>query len=183
MPEKPPEADAAVAELVRSIEAGEDKIELPKELVEEPETPTAAAPQTSLHTRILAMDMSEKIKLALRGNRDARLILIRDGNRLIRRFVLQNPRVSDSEIIALARNKSTDDEILRLVCEKREWMRNYQVRLGLATNPKTPLPVALRQVASLEQRDLRQIAKSKNVPQAVAAHARRLLMIAHGGQQ
>jgi hypothetical protein len=119
----------------------------------------------------------------LRGNREARLILIRDGNRLIRRFVLQNPRVSDSEIIALARNKSTDDEILRLVCEKREWIRNYQVRLGLATNPKTPLPVALRQVASLEQRDLRQIAKSKNVPQAVAAHARRLLMIAHGGQQ
>jgi hypothetical protein len=129
------------------------------------------------------MDMSEKIKLALRGNRDARMILIRDGNKLIRRFVLQNPRISDSEIISLARNKGTDDELLRIVTDKREWMRNYQVRLALATNPKTPLPVALRQVASLEQRDLRQIAKSKNVPQAIAAHARRLLMAQHGGQQ
>ncbi len=181
MPETPPDTD--VAALVRSIEAGEDKIELPKELVDEPERAAVAPPPASLHARILSMDMSEKIKLALRGNRDARLLLIRDGNRLVRRFVLQNPRISDSEIIALARNKGTDDELLRLVTEKREWMRNYQVRLALATNPKTPLPVALRQVASLEQRDLRQIAKSKNVPQAIAAHARRLLMAQHGGQQ
>jgi len=180
MPEAP-ETEADVADLVRAIEAGEDGIVLPQELVEEPEA--AAARPTSLHAQILTMVMSEKIKLALRGNRDARLILIRDGNKLVRRFVLQNPRISDSEVISLARNKGADDELLRIVTEKREWMRNYQVRLGLATNPKTPLPVALRTVASLEQRDLRQIAKSKNVPQAIAAHARRLLMMAHGGQK
>ncbi|HYR96893.1 MAG TPA: hypothetical protein VEM57_09155 [Candidatus Binatus sp.] len=178
-----PENEVEVAELVRSIEAGEDKIELPEELVVEPERAADAPPQGTLQARIITMNPSEKIKLALRGNRDARMILIRDGNKMIRRFVLQNPRTSDSEVISLARNKNADNELLQIVTQHREWMRNYQVRLAIATNPKAPLPIALRQVSSLDQRDLRQIAKSKNVPQAIAAHARRILMTQHGGQE
>jgi hypothetical protein len=79
-------------------------------------------------------------------------------------------------VIAVTRNKSADDELLRMITERREWMRNYQVRLGLATNPKARLPVALRQVATLDERDLRIIAKSKNVPAAISAQARRLLL-------
>ena len=57
-----------------------------------------------------------------------------------------------------------------------EWMRNYQVRLGVATNPKARLPVALKQVGTLDERDLRLIAKSRNVPAAIAAQARRILL-------
>jgi len=63
-----------------------------------------------------------------------------------------------------------------MITERREWMRNYQVRLGLATNPKARLPIALRQLSTLGERDLRLIARSKNVPQAISAQARRLLM-------
>src|SRR5439155_2251216 len=100
----------------------------------------------------------------------------RNTNKLLRRFVLLNPRIGEDEVIAVTRNKSADDELLRMIAERREWMRNYQVRLGLATNPKARLPVALRQVGTLEERDLRIIAKAKNVPAAVAAQARRLLM-------
>ena len=85
---------------------------------------------------------------ALRGNKDARTILMRDPNRLIRRFVLQNPRIGDGEVIAVARNRSADEELLRMINEKREWVRNYQVRHALATNPKTPLQIALRHVAT-----------------------------------
>jgi len=122
------------------------------------------------------MTIAEKIKLALRGNKDARSILIRDTNKLIRRLVLLNPRMSDGEVVAVARNRSADEELLRLITEKREWIRNYQVRLALATNPKTPLVLALKQLGSLGERDLRQIAKSRNVSQTVAAQARRLIM-------
>jgi len=168
MPEEEPElSEAEATELARRIEAGEDGIAVPAELVEEPEERKAPPPQ---------MTMAGKIKLALRGNRDARLILIRNTNKLLRRFVLLNPRIGEDEVIAVTRNKSADDELLRMIAERREWMRNYQVRLGLATNPKARLPVALRQVGTLEERDLRIIAKSKNVPAAVSAQARRLLM-------
>jgi len=176
MPEEEPElSEAEASELARRIEAGEDGIAVPAELVEEPEERKAPPPE-NLYAQILRMPMAGKIKLALRGNRDARLILIRNTNKLLRRFVLLNPRIGEDEVIAVTRNKSADDELLRMIAERREWMRNYQVRLGLATNPKARLPVALRQVGTLEERDLRIIAKSKNVPAAVSAQARRLLM-------
>ena len=176
MPEEEPELSEAEAnELARRIEAGEDGIAVPAELVEEPEERKAPPPE-NLYAQILRMPMAGKIKLALRGNRDARLILIRNTNKLLRRFVLLNPRIGEDEVIAVTRNKSADDELLRMIAERREWMRNYQVRLGLATNPKARLPVALRQVGTLDERDLRMIAKSKNVPAAISAQARRLLM-------
>ncbi len=174
MPEGSEPSDEEVGELVRAIEAGEDGIVVPAEMLVEPEAPPAP-PARSLYAQILTMKVAQKIKLALRGNHDARMILIRDTNKLIRRFVMMNPRITDGEVIGIARNKSADDELLRVITEHREWMRNYQVRLALATNPKTPLAVAVRQVGMLDERDLRQLAKSKNVPQAVAAHARRLL--------
>jgi hypothetical protein len=175
MPEAAELDDAEITALARAIEAGEDDVAVPGELLEERPAGTGE-PARSLYAQILGMEIAKKIKLALRGNQDARLILIRDTNKLIRRFVLMNPRIGENEIIAIVRNKSADDELLRMITERRDWMRLYQVRLGLATNPKTVLPVALRMIGMLDDRDLRQVAKSKNVPQVVAAHARRLLM-------
>ena len=178
MPEEEPEpelSEAEASELAHRIEAGEDGIAVPAELLEEAEERKAPPPQ-NLYARILQMKIAEKLKLALRGNRDARMILIRDSNKLLRRFVLLNPRIGEDEVIAITRNRSADDELLRMITDRREWMRNYQVRLGIATNPKAPLVIAIKQVGTLDERDLRLISRSKNVPMAIAAQARRLLM-------
>jgi hypothetical protein len=176
MPDDEPESEAEVAALVQAIEAGTDEVTVPAEMLHEAETPAAAAPR-SLYAQILGMSIGQKIKLALRGNGDARGILLRDGSKLVRRFVLMNPRINDTEIVAITRNKSVDEDLLRIIADKREWMRLYPVRMGLATNPKTSLPLAIRLVGTLEERDLRQIAKTKNVQQGVAAQARRLLFV------
>jgi len=172
-----PEASDADAEAIaRAVEAGTDDIVVPAEmLVEEPEAATPPLAR-SLYAQIINMGIGEKIKLALRGNRDARAILIRDAQKLIRRFVLQNPRVTDTEVVAVARNRSADEELLRMIAERREWMRNYQIRLALATNPKTPLVLALKQLTTLTDGDLRLLTKSKNVSATVASQARRILM-------
>jgi hypothetical protein len=176
-----PEAEA----LVQAVEQDRDAIAVPNELLVEPERAAGPAEPPlearNLYARVLSMGMAEKIKLALRGNKDVRMILARDGSKMIRRLVLLNPRISDAEVIALARNRSADEELIRLIAEKREWMRNYQVRLSLATNPKTPLTIAIKQIGTLGERDLRQLAKSKNVSATVAAQARRLLMARQQG--
>ena len=172
-----PEVSEADAEAIaRAVEAGTDDIVVPAEmLVEEPEAATPPLAR-SLYAQIINMGIGEKIKLALRGNRDARAILIRDAQKLIRRFVLQNPRVTDTEVVAVARNRSADEELLRMIADRREWMRNYQIRLALATNPKTPLVLALKQLTTLTDGDLRLLTKSKNVSATVASQARRILM-------
>ncbi len=171
-----PEDDAELERIRGQVEAGEDaEILVPFELLGEFDRPPGAGPPSNLFTQITAMAIPERVKLALRGNKDARTILMRDSNKLIRRFVLHNPRISDGEIIAVARNRSADEELLRMIADKREWAKNYQIRLALVTNPKTPLPIAMKHVFTLGERDLKLLAKSRNVPQAVAVQARRIV--------
>jgi hypothetical protein len=180
-PSAPPEDgdESAAAAIARSVEAGTDGIAVPPELVEEPAAPPAsgapAKPAGTLYAQITAMGMAAKIKLALRGNRDARMILIHDRSKLVRRLVLQNARITDGEVLAVARNRNVEEELLQAVFERREWMQNYQIRLAIVVHPKTPFATAQKHLATVAERDLRQIAKSKDVPGAVAAQARRIL--------
>jgi hypothetical protein len=160
--------------IAESVRRGDDAFVVPEELVEEAEKGVPV--RKGLYAQILEMKVGERIKLALKGNRDARMILIRDSNRLIQRFVLQNPRLTDEEVVAIARNRHLESELLKEIGEHKYWPRNYQVRLALVTNPKTPIVTALHFVNSLQERDLRQLAKSKNVPGAVVSVARRILI-------
>jgi hypothetical protein len=168
-PLQPDEVEA----IAESIKRGEDPYVVPEELLVEPEERKPVNP--SLYNQILHMKVGEKLKLALKGNKEARTILVRDANRLIQRFVLQNPRLSDEEVLALAKNRSLDQDLLRKIGEHRNWPRNYQIRLALVTNPKTPLATALPLVGQLAERDLRFISKSKNVSATVVTQVRRLL--------
>ncbi len=161
-------------ELAARIERGEDGIAIPEQLVVEP--PGDDEETRSLYARIRQMTVGERIKLALKGNRDARVLLLRDPTRIVQRFVLQNPRITEEEILMACKNRNTDGEILRIIGSNREWLKNYPIKLALVLNPKTPLAIALHLVSSLLERDLRLLAKSKNVPVAVAASARRLVV-------
>ncbi len=167
------------AEIAASVAAGTDAIAVPGELVHDP--PAGGTVERSFLQSVQEMTVAERIKLALRGNREVRSILIRDPNRMIRWFVLQNPRMGDEEIIAIAKNRSADDELLRLIGESRDWTKNYQVRFSLVTNPKTPLTLSMRHLRSLNDRDMRALAKSKNVSATVANAAKRIVTQKPGG--
>ena len=165
-----PDLEALAAE----IASGTDAIAVPEVLVDaEPEGKEISR---SLAAQILQMTVGQRLKLAMKGNRDARMILLRDASRMVQRFVLTNPRISDDEIVGLCKNRSIEREMLDIICRHKEWLANYQVKLALATNPKTPLPTALRIVPTLQPRDLRALAKSKNVPSGVCSVAKRLVL-------
>lgn len=167
--------EAEVNALVAAIADGRDGITVPAEL-------TGADPENvpkekgrAFIAQLRFMSVPERIKLAIRGNKEVRTILLRDSNKIIVRLVLENPRITEDEIRTITQNRSADDELLRVIANRREWMKNYQVRLGLVTNPKTPMGTAVRLLSTLDDRDIRRIAKSKNVPDAVAGAARRML--------
>jgi len=120
------------------------------------------------------MKMIEKMRLATTGDREVRNYLIRDPSRLIQLAVISNPRISDTEVSAIANSKSVDEEVLRRIANNREWIRIYQVRSALAKNPKTPLPIALKMVQTLMAQDLKLIGRSKTVPIGIAQAAQRL---------
>jgi hypothetical protein len=170
------EAERAAQEVL----AGSDSIEVPADLLEERPEPKRAGDQASLWARIQAMSVAEKVKLALHGNKEARTILLRGSNRFVQRMVLLNPRITEEEVLAVAKNRSADEELLRCIAERREWTANYAIRVALVENAKTPLAKAMRFLPTLALRELRALAKSKNVPTAIASQARRLLFQREG---
>lgn len=122
------------------------------------------------------LNVAGKIKYAILGDKEWRSLLIKDTNKVVSCAVIKNPRITEPEILAIAKSKVPHDEILRLICKNREWTKLYNVRKALVENYKTPLPDALRFLPSLSQRDLSTLAKNKNVVSVISQQARRLLV-------
>jgi len=141
--------------------------------------PNKAEEIAKLVNRIENMTANEKIKLALTGDGEARRILLRNPNRLVPMAVLQNPRITESEVISIANSRHTSDEMLRYIVNNRDWYKLYALRLALVKNPKTPFAMSIRMVGTLASHDLKLLAKSKSIPQAVAQAARRLVTKTH----
>jgi len=124
----------------------------------------------------MVMGIGEKIKMALTGDKEWRAILIKDANKLVSGSVIKNPRISDAEILTILKVGVQNDEIIRLICANKEWIKNYLIRKALIACPKTPLPNALRYLATMNEKDLAGYAKSKNISSVVATQARRMLL-------
>lgn len=122
------------------------------------------------------MGVAEKIKIAQTGDKEWRMILIRDSNKLVSGTVIRNPRITESEVLAIVKSSIQNDEILRVVCASKEWLKNYQIRKALVENPKTPIHSALRLLTTLTEKDLSHLAKSKNIQTVLSTQARKLLI-------
>lgn len=127
-----------------------------------------------LYQKVQKMTVAEKIKLATLGNKEIRSVLIRDTNRVVQVAVIKNPRITEQEIERIASSKTVDDEVLRLIAESREWLKNYNIKLALVKNPKTPLRTSLKFITHLREKDLKDIMNNKNIPNALKMAARRL---------
>lgn len=121
------------------------------------------------------LGVGEKIKYALTGDKEWRSIFIKDSNKQVSGAVIKNPRITESEVLTISKSALQNDEIFRVICHNKEWLKNYQIRKALVENSRTPLPAALRFLSTLTEKDLASLAKSKNVSTAISTQARRLI--------
>jgi len=128
----------------------------------------------SLIRRIMTMTVKDRIKLGLKGDREARAILIRDSNRVVSLAVIHNPRVTDQEVESIAAMRTVNDEVLRTIALNRAWARSYPIILNLARNPRTPIPTAINILPRIHTKDLQHISQNRNVSEAVRRQAYRL---------
>ena len=82
----------------------------------------------------------------------------------------------ENEIVAVAQSRNVCEDVLRTISRNRQWTRNYKVKQALATNPRCPLPEAMKYLNYLQDKDLRVLMRSRDVPGAISTHARRILM-------
>lgn len=122
------------------------------------------------------MGISEKIKMGLTGDKEWRKILVKDANKLVSSAVIKNPRITEPEVLTIIKSGSPNDEVMRLICANKEWVKNYPIRKALIENPKTPLANALRYLGTMNEKDLSGYAKSRNIPSVIVTQAKRMLL-------
>ena len=135
----------------------------------------ASEERLTLTQKILKMTVSEKIKLATLGNKAARSILLRDSNKLVQLAAVTSPRITEGEVIGLTNSRTLSDDVMRVILSNRDWMKNYQVKVNLVNNPKTPVPDAMRLLQHLRVSDLKQLARNRNISNVVRTQAKNLL--------
>ena len=158
-----PHAEALIAETLTEREAGET------------DTEAKRFEGRNLPTIISGLSIYQKIQLGRLGNREARNLLVRDRNKIVALSAVTSPKITEDELIAIAQSRSVCDDVIRAIARKREVTRSYPAKLALTANPKTPQALAMKFINYLQERDLRSLMKSKDVPSAIAAHARRML--------
>ncbi len=138
------------------------------------ETGEVAPERVSLIRRIMLMKVKDRIKLGMKGDREARSILVRDANKIVSTAVIHNPRITDQEIEGITAMRTVSDEVLRLIAMNRAWARSYPIIHNLARNPRTPIATAINILPRLFAKDLKAIGQNRNVSDAVRRQANRL---------
>ena len=125
----------------------------------------ATIQQTAMTTlqRINRMSISQRIRLALTGNKTERLILIKDANRMVQLAVIESPKMADDEVLIHIRNLSLSGEIIGKIANNRDWTKNYTIIMALVQNPKTPINRAISFIKKLHARDLKLLIQDRNI--------------------
>jgi hypothetical protein len=136
--------------------------------------PTPAPPvRESVLQKIARLDVKGRVQLAVRGTKEERAILVRDGTKLVALAVLQSPKISDGEVEKFAAQKNVLEATLRGITMHRRFMKNYAVIRNLTFNPRTPIDLALGLVKNLMIQDLKNLSGNKEVPDTIRKMALR----------
>ena len=129
--------------------------------------PSVPAKRDNSMQKINRLDVKGRIQLALKGNKEERSLLIRDGTKVVALAVLEAPKLSDGEVEKFALQKNVLEAVLRQIPLKRRFMKNYIVVRNLVSNPRTPLDLGLGLMKHLMMQDLKNISNNKEISETV----------------
>lgn len=166
--------DAAALQALKAL-LGDDMDGFAQELIQESDGELDPEAQGSLYALIQTLSVFQKVKLARNGNKEARALLVRDRNKIVATAAIRSPKIAENEVEGFAKARNLSDEVVRIIANNRDWTKSYTVKLNLVMNPRCPQATAMRFLNYLQDKDLRGIMRSKDVPSAISTHARRIL--------
>ncbi|HEU0034097.1 MAG TPA: hypothetical protein VFQ53_25895 [Kofleriaceae bacterium] len=141
--------------------------------VPEPESPHAHARAATLDSAAVAQQQAQKIQLALHGDKNQRMAILRENNRLLHSYVLKNPQLQLDEVVFIAKQPTVGADLLTAIAARRDWAERPEVAIAIVRNPKTPIPLAVRMLDHVGPGELRSLAKQGNVRDQIRAAARK----------
>lgn len=136
--------------------------------------PVAGENRESAVQKIHRLDIKGRIQLAIKGNKEERSILIRDGTKIVALAVLDSSKITDGEVEQFATQKNVLEAVLRTIPLKRRFAKQYPVLRNLVSNPRTPIDVSLALMKHLLVNDLKNLSGNKEVSETVRKLALRM---------
>ncbi len=118
---------------------------------------------------------SGRVRRAQVGKASDRNRAFRDPSPLVRKAAAKSELLNEAEVLLVTNNRSTAEDVLRVLGTDREWTRHHKVKLNLVMNPRTPYDVAARFISFLRDHELRQVASSRDIPGAIVSQAKQQL--------
>jgi hypothetical protein len=134
------------------------------------------ADRMPVYQQIALMSIKDRVMLAIRGTREARMILVRDPNRLVSAAVIRNPRITENEVESITAMKTVPEEVLRLIAHSRSYTKSYVIIHNLVRNPRTPIAISMGFLNRIQTKDLRQLSTNKNVPDVIRQTSSRMFL-------
>lgn len=157
---------------------GDKAFQMTEATADEQAPPEAAAEpeqkeRLSKLQKISRMTVAERVKLAVLGDKEDRMILVRDGSKVVNGAVLASPKISDQEVETIAAMKNVQENVLRTLARNRKFIKSYSVVKSLVNNPRCPLDISLSLMKNLLTPDLKGLSMNKNVPETLKKTALR----------
>jgi hypothetical protein len=143
--------------------------ELPRQLQKqlEPERPLRPADRP--------LTLGERKALARTNRRDKLLLLIRDPHPAVVTIVLDNPHVTEADVLKMASSRPAVPESLAKIAAHPRWSVRHPIKRALVLNPSTPLADAIRIATTLRAPELAELAADHALPEPLRRHATEVL--------
>ena len=132
----------------------------------------AEAPE---HKVLSSLSVLERMKLAMKGTREQRAVLVRDSNKLVAAAVMSSPKLNEAEIEAFTKMGNVSEDVMRIIGNNRSWVKNYSIMLGVCRHPKTPPAIAMSFVQRLNEKDLKHLTTDRNAKEGLRLLAKKML--------
>ncbi|MEO8361304.1 MAG: hypothetical protein ABI672_14830 [Vicinamibacteria bacterium] len=124
---------------------------------------------------ITAMRLGDLITLARIGPRRVTTRLFFSVHQQVRTAGLENARLRDRDLCEVLDSREAPREIAAEILRVYRWTTSYPVKRAIVRSFATPHPISLSLISEMNPGDLRELARSDDVPPLVAAVARRIL--------
>ena len=129
------------------------------------------APERPLKPTGRPLTLGERKSLARTNNREQILLLLRDPHPAVVAILLDNPHVTESDVLKIASRRPNVPESLAKLAGHPRWSVRHAIKRALVMNPATPLAEAIRIVTTLRAAELAELAEDPALPEPLRTHA------------
>jgi hypothetical protein len=131
----------------------------------------ALAPERRLEPKGRPLTLGERKALARTHRREDLLLLIRDPHPAVVAIFLDNPHVTEGDVVRVAAMRPAVPESLTKIAAHPRWCVRHAVKRALVMNPSTPLADAIRIATTLRPQELAELAADPQLPEPLRRHA------------